>query len=224
MDHIVPEALLTRSEELERVLREYDLGLDFDIQDYCNWLPSHSRCNLKKGETLFERGAVLYFVSIARSKATTAREEEERFVKNQKKDRLLGRLQVALEEGLVSRDEVIAALQAVPASDREGYEPIVITFGLGIDRVLRSRVIPETVEGDYSALCDWLEADLVRQLESLLSSSFYFPEASERTGETLSVRLAFLDLDLAQLTNFQSQLWEILEIAYYYEVYGVLPS
>lgn len=78
VDHIVPEALLTRSEELERVLREYDLGLDFDIQDYCNWLPSHSRCNLKKGETLFERGAVLYFVSIARSKATTAREEEER--------------------------------------------------------------------------------------------------------------------------------------------------
>ena len=73
---------------------------------------------------------------------------------------------------------------------------------------------------DYPSLCDWLEKDLVKQLSALLTCSFYYPEASERTGETLSVRLAFLQLNLNEVESFSSPWWEIVEIQYYSEVYG----
>ena len=73
---------------------------------------------------------------------------------------------------------------------------------------------------DFPSLYDWLEKDLVKQLSGSLTCSFYYPEASERTGETLSVRLAFLQLNFGELETFSSPWWEIVEIQYYSEVYG----
>ena len=81
---------------------------------------------------------------------------------------------------------------------------------------------PQTTElpTHYLGLCDWLENDLIKLLSSLLTCSFYYPEALQRSGETLSVRLAFLQLNFNELDKFTSPWWEILEIQYYSEVYG----
>ena len=99
-------------------------------------------------------------------------------------------------------------------------EPIVITFSLNTDEVLRKGSPATALPTDYPSLCNWLEKDLIKQLSSLLTCSFYYPEASQRTGETLSVRLAFLQLNFNELDKFTSPWWEILEIQYYSEVYG----
>ena len=65
-----------------------------------------------------------------------------------------------------------------------------------------------------------MEKDLIKLLRSLLTCSFYYPEPSQRSGETLSVRLAFLQLNFNELDEFTSPWWEIVEIQYYSEAYG----
>ncbi|MCP3683479.1 MAG: hypothetical protein GY861_12400 [bacterium] len=148
-----------------------------------------------------------------------AKAEEERIVRNLKKGNLLGKLEIALEKGIVTKAEVTRFLRRISVG-REFYEPIVITFGLNIEEALSHGLEKKDVPLSHVQLYDWLEKDLVNQLSSLLSCSFYYPESSARTGETLSVRLAFLPLDFNELENFTSPWWEIHEIQYHSEVYG----
>jgi hypothetical protein len=120
---------------------------------------------------------------------------------------------------MVSGDEVLAILNST-LPQLEQHEPIVITFSLKTAEVLREGLPATALQTDYPGFCDWLEEDLIKQLSSLLTCSFYYPEASQRTGETLSVRLAFLQLNCNELDEFTSSWWEIVEIQYYSEVYG----
>jgi len=214
IDHVVPEYLLDKPEELQRVMIEYGLSADFSINDYCNWVPCHGRCNREKGTMIYRRSPKLITIlETVKKQARKAKTEEQRIRKNLKKGELLGKLGIALEKGIVAKDEVAAILDARD----DFYEPIVITFGLNIDTVLRSG---EDIPQNGVDLYDWLEKDLVDQLSSSLSCSFYYPELSQRTGETVSVRLAFVLVDFGELDSFTSPWWEILEIWYYSELYG----
>ena len=85
--------------------------------------------------------------------------------------------------------------------------------------MLNSKQLPEHVPKDYFLLCDWLESDLMRQLHSIIACGFSYTEASLRTGESLSVRLALVDLDQYELENFSSPWSELLELAPYSSVY-----
>lgn len=220
VDHVLPEHLLDKPEELLKIRMDYGLGSDFSINDYCNWVPSHAHCNREKGTAIYQRTpALIKVLETVKRKAQRAKAEEERIISNLKKGDLLGRLGIALEKGIVAKDEVSRVLHRISAR-REFYEPIVITFGLNIGEALSSGLEKKDVPLGHAQLCDWLGKDLVNQLSSLLSCSFYYPEPSERTGETLSVRLAFLLLDFNELESFTSPWWEILEIQYYSEVYG----
>jgi hypothetical protein len=49
IDHFIPEHLEKKPLELDRVRADYGLSASFLINDYCNWLPIHRRCNQKKG-------------------------------------------------------------------------------------------------------------------------------------------------------------------------------
>jgi len=219
LDHILPEQLSQNPLQLDRILREYELGPDFSIDDYCNWLPSHQRCNRQKGQTVFERGTARYYINIAQSRSRRACEEEKRFAKSLKADEVLSRLGTALESGLVTKEEATLVLRGIPEAAREAYDPIIVTFGLTVDDVLKSGLLGKGTPTHYPALCDWLEQDLVVQLKSLVSCPFYYTEASARDGESLSVRLAFVQLDLDELESFASPWWAIRELAPYSEIY-----
>jgi len=224
IDHILPETLLNTPLKLQRIIEEYGLSIDFEINDYCNWLPNHWRCNLEKGQTIFERGAALYYISIAQNKSDKAKEVERLTVQNLKADKLLGSVEIAIDEGLLPKQAVASILEQAAELAGETYEPTVVKFGLTIDKVLDSGLLSPDVSTYYPALCDWLEEDLVRHLNSLLSGEFYYPEASGRNGESLSVRLAFIQLDRNELDRFTSPWWEVLEIAQYSEIYGIFPE
>jgi hypothetical protein len=220
IDHLIPEHLLDDNEQLQSIKSQYGQGADFSINDYCNWVPAHLRCNQDKGTIIFQPSPIfLTYLARARRKAILARQEAERFTKNMKSGEVLGRLGVALQGGIVQEEDVIAILQRV-SSQRDQFEPIVITFSLSTEEALRKGSPEVALPEDYPGLCDWLEKDLVKQLSALLTCSFYYPEASERTGETLSVRLAFLQLNLNELETFTSPWWEIVEIQYFSEIYG----
>lgn len=221
IDHVLPENLLGDAEKLTKIIQEYELESDFVINDYCNWLPTHWRCNQRKGKTIFERGIARFYLAIAKAKFQKAKEQEQSLLRNLKADKILSTVGIAFEEGLISENEIAAVLQAKTKDEQKSFEPTVITFGLTIERVFESGLLDESAPSDYPGLCDWLEQDLIKQLKSFLSCSFYYPEASARNGETLSVRFAFLQLDFDELDKFSSHWWEILEVANYSEIYGV---
>jgi DNA-binding CsgD family transcriptional regulator len=75
-------------------------------------------------------------------------------------------------------------------SASRGSRTLVATFSLVVEDVVASGRLPPNVPTDYVALCDWLEEDLRRCLVENLGD-FSSPEASQREGETISVRIAF---------------------------------
>jgi hypothetical protein len=50
IDHFIPEYVGNKPIELEKVRKMYGLSSSFVLNDYCNWLPSHSYCNRDKGK------------------------------------------------------------------------------------------------------------------------------------------------------------------------------
>lgn len=222
VDHILPEHLLKTPEKLRDVLKEYGLDSNFDIQDYCNWIPVHWRCNLDKGGKIYDRGAVWHYINIAKAKVAVAQKEEQKIILELKKGKLLGSVEIALSEGLLSRESLIAILKL--ETPKTKVEPIVITFGLNYYDLwhdeLRPKWLAKYQPSDYALVCDLLEQGLVKQLKSLLTCDFFYPEASGRDRETLSVRLAFVYLDENEIRQFHSNYWEILEVANYSEIYG----
>lgn len=223
VDHILPEHLSKAPDKLEQILREYELvGLDFDIKGYSNWLPAHWRCNLDKGGSIFDKGAARYYINIARAKAKTAQREEQKIIHDLKRDKLLGSLDIALSEGLLSQKAVFAILEQYTPTLKK--EPIIITFGLNYYDLWENDSPPDWLSNyepsDYPHICNLLEKNLVEQLKWLLSCDFFYPEASNRNGETLSVRLAFVQLDENEMSLFKSEWWEILEFTSYPDVYG----
>ncbi len=222
IDHIIPEHISDDVEQLQAIKFQYGLDTDFAINDYCNWVPAHPHCNRGKGTTIFPpTPAVIMILEKVQRKGKLAWKEADRIKRSMKGGDVLGKLGIALQRGIVLKDDVVAILNTT-SPQREQYEPIVITFSLNTDEVLRKGSLATGLPTDYPSLCTWLEKDLIKQLSSLLTCSFFYSEASQRTGETLSVRLAFFQLNFTELDKFTNPWWEILEIQYYSEVYGCL--
>ncbi len=220
IDHVVPEHVSDDAEQLQAIKILYGLNPDFSINDYCNWVPAHPHCNRGKGATVYPaKPALIMILEKVQRKGKQARKEADRIKTSMKGDDVLGKLGIALQRGLVSGDDVMVVLESMsPEHVRD--EAIVITFGLNTDEMLSQGLPATALPGDYPGLCDWLEKDLIKQLSSLLTCRFFYPEASQRTGETLSVRLAFPQLDFNELEKFSSPWWAILEIQYFSEAYG----
>jgi hypothetical protein len=226
VDHILPEHLIDDPQKRESVLEEFDLGPDFDLHDYGNWLPAHARCNLQKGKSVFERGAARYFVSIAGSRVDAARAEEHRLATSMSADHLLAKLGIAVEKGVLPAEEVIAALNLHSSEISTGVipEPLVVSYGLYVPEVLEDPTLPPEAPRDFPGLADWLENDLSSSVESSTSSAFFQPESSQRTGETLSTRIAFLNPDLDEIEEFENPWWRMTDIAPYSSIYGSSSS
>ena len=226
VDHVLPEFLLDEPERLDSVLEEFDVSSDFDLHGYSNWLPAHYRCNLQKGKSVFERGAARFYVSIAQGRADAARREEGKLDSSMSADHLLAKLGIAVEKGLLPADKIISALSehAVEVSTGVIPDPLVVSFGVYIPDVLDSSSLPADAPIDFPRLADWLEEDLSSSIESSSSSAFFQPESSQRTGETLSTRIAFLSPDLDEIEDFENPWWRMLDIESYSTLYGASSS
>jgi 5-methylcytosine-specific restriction endonuclease McrA len=61
IDHILPEELVDKHDELDRIKYEYDLESEFSINSYYNWVPAHSSCNLRKSNIKFAKNRLRFF-------------------------------------------------------------------------------------------------------------------------------------------------------------------
>ena len=54
IDHIIPESLLEDRVLLYSVFEQYGLNLDFNINSFENWIPSHPSCNQSKNANVID--------------------------------------------------------------------------------------------------------------------------------------------------------------------------
>jgi hypothetical protein len=106
-------------------------------------------------------------------------------------------------------------------SDIEIFVPIVwvASFGVVIEDLLKGHELPSSVPRDYVNLCDWLEKDLMDRLSKSDIKKYKLSE-DLRTGETLSIRIAFGWNPEEKPFDFGDiGWWEVLEIAKFEDIY-----
>ena len=87
------------------------------------------------------------------------------------------------------------------------------TFGANIGDVLTHQDFPNDAPIHVPYLYDFLESDLMSRLQRGGLERFRTSEASQRTGETISVRIVFeWDSDKKPLTFGDLLWWEVLEL------------
>jgi hypothetical protein len=230
IDHVLPQSLLTKPEEAERIIYDYDIREnfpDFSIDGLSNLVPSDgASCNYRKGDMLLPKPATLFYLTLVHRKMPKVLEEISRLANNSQKGRVLGQMSIALEQGSISIDEIMAVLHDFTFQQIKD-EPLVVTLGLNIADVLEMKGIPPEAADPYPYLCDQLEEELENFIRSETHYSFHYPESSARDGETLSVRLVFPeigfdDVDNLPLARIEEVMpwWNILEIRNFYQVYG----
>jgi len=102
IDHFIPEYLENKPTELDKVRADYALSPRFVINDYCNWLPSHARCNsVSKGSKLPKLTflAIATLDKLARD-ADVVRSIEHGLKNKIKEDKRFAQLMVGLQTGV----------------------------------------------------------------------------------------------------------------------------
>jgi len=130
-----------------------------------------------------------------------------------------------VESGELTKQEIYQSLSVVhPSSTPLSQDPLVLTFGINVSELIQSNGLPKNAGDTFPVICDWLEKDLIFRLSGLLPTLSQMTEASERNGETLSVRVAFWNLDFDLLDQFDISNWKVLEIADFSEIYDCSPD
>jgi hypothetical protein len=222
VDHIIPEWLSENPQKLRRLRQEYEIDANFpgfQINDFGNWVPAHLRCNGRKGREISPKRMTLLLLQEVQRRLGRVRQEVEMLCRKRTCAHLFGSLSAAIENKNLNVKEV---RQFIAKVEREQHadEPLVLTFGLTIEDLLASDMLPSDVPHEYPCLCDWLELDLVKHLRSIITTPFHYTQASERWGDGLSVRIVFPGLNDAELEKFGRSWWEILEAANFWEIFG----
>jgi len=97
--------------------------------------------------------------------------------------------------------------------------PWVATFGVNLVDLAEDQ--PERLDsvGDRVAWYDSLENELYKWLRAIGVSRPINTEASERNGETISVRIAMEGWDLDRIAGVDASPWEVLEVAQFAQIY-----
>jgi hypothetical protein len=223
IDHILPERLIDNPAELMRLRQEYEIDINFpgfQINNFTNWVPAHFRkCNVRKGGDILPKKMTLLLLENVQRHIPKIQHALEEVSRKRGRGRIFGSLGAAIENKHISMQEVRDFIAQIERS-QHADEPVVITFGLMVEDVINSKMLPQDVSQEYPYLCDWLELDLVKHLRTVITTPFHYTQPSERWGDGLSVRIVFLRLNDRELERFKIPWWEILEIANFWDIFG----
>jgi hypothetical protein len=113
IDHILPESI--PPDKLSQIAGEYGLQKDFDLNSYFNWVPSHSRCNLMKAQTIFSKPRAMFFLEQAEKLHQTAIRYGEQYKQRSEREKILITLALSIEKGFLSVEEISGHLNAIEA-------------------------------------------------------------------------------------------------------------
>jgi len=183
-----------------------------------NWVPSHHGCNSRKGGQVLPKKMTLFLLQEAHRHLRKVASELERLAHGRGKTKVLGQLGAALENKHCTVAGVRAFLRDFERL-QHANEPLVLTFGVNTYDLLCSGTLPSEVPRQYPWLCDWLELDLVKRLRSVVTTPFHYTQPSERSGDTLSVRIVFPGLNEEELDHLDFCWWEILEAGTFWDIF-----
>jgi hypothetical protein len=133
LDHIVPHRFIDQPDKLAKILREYAINKDFALDSPLNLVPAHRRCNLQKRGIVLPKSRALHFLSIAEERYRKACDIELELKERAAKDGFTVLLQVALDEGRISRKELSSLLDGYA----EGQDFEVLTTLPFVDSELK---------------------------------------------------------------------------------------
>lgn len=219
IDHILPESLLEHPGKLQALTEEYDLDNDFSINGFTNWVAAHHKCNRRKSSTILSKNRALHFLQIAERKGKAAENIWKRYEKANNANKVLAQLRVLMENGVITRQEIVDFAMAVVRNVDIGLNnPVIVCFGLNFFELHESQLLPDDAPDSYSELCDWLEEYLVEELNRKLQCRIEIVESADNR-ETFSIRFALWDVDLNKLDTIDFKWWEILEVALHTQIY-----
>lgn len=116
IDHVVPENLLEDRARFGSIIKEYSLPANFNINGFENWLPCHNHCNVSKGGAPFKfvPGNKLILDRLIRDASKVERTYNS-IKENVKKDKLFAQVSAALEEKVISLND-LQTLSAEPSA------------------------------------------------------------------------------------------------------------
>ena len=111
VDHFIPEHLGEKDDQFTEVRKAFNLADTFKINDFCNWLPCHAKCNQQKGSvplkpTFKAMGTVEKLIR----DADEVRRIEQRIRDDKKKDNILAKMMVAVEGNVITKEDILSAL------------------------------------------------------------------------------------------------------------------
>lgn len=116
IDHLIPEVLLQRPEDLKKILDSYGLDDSFKINDFDNWIPMHQNCNNRKNDAVYSQmPIILTLLNRCALNKDQARRIKSKLEKEPKKAEILIRIKSALDK------EVI---------DTEGLQQFILDYSL----------------------------------------------------------------------------------------------
>lgn len=190
---------------------------NLEINSVENWVTCHQGCNCRKGSTLFEDKALLFYLQMAKKRAPKVREIIEEFRNARDNEKLLSSVAVRIEQGHLTRTEVLAAMRSASKRAETRGEPWVLAFGVNFCEPL-----PEDAPEQDPKLSDWLIGRLKDDFAG--TGAIFQVIDDERTGETTSVRCAFWVFDFDRIQEQIDSCWDVLAVQKYSEVFDDIPD
>lgn len=129
IDHIIPESISKKIEEFVKIKKKFELNEEFSLNDLNNLVPSHSKCNYRKSDNLFNKSTTLFYLSITSQKVSKIEMEIERLRKNKSKGQILAKLQCAIFENTLCVTELKKLLIEI---EKKAWDIKEITLPIGI--------------------------------------------------------------------------------------------
>jgi len=111
VDHVLPEKLLENSVELDRLIHYYSLPKDFQINNFCNWVPAHNSCNAKKSSKIILKSpAFLYYIDKIVKKSVEANKTYLNLKKKSLLENSVIKLLAAVENSIISNEDLLLSI------------------------------------------------------------------------------------------------------------------
>lgn len=152
VDHVLPERLLGAPEEFAQAIARFGLPTDFRIDDYCNWLPCHSACNLKKGgKVIVVTPKTTQILHDCIKNAEAVRNRVIQLEKEPKKEKLIIQIQNGVTSGTITKQELLALVDEIDDPLDRDYKALVAEIYYHINTERWKEV---GIQGDIATVTD----------------------------------------------------------------------
>lgn len=223
IDHLLPKRIWN-DHAAAGTLRALGQGPEFDLDGWTNLVPTHSRCNRRKHDYVFDASTIAFYLEITRKAEPTVLSMYQQIERQSGKDSLLVGVGSAVERGILSHSEVVEFLESLARPDpvsgvNSRFDPLVICVGINFFDEEMVAALPPDLPPTGPELYDWLELDVLQRVEAHAASQVSVVD-DQCNGETMSIRMAVWNDDLEPVLAAIPAWWEVLEVRCFSDIYG----